>query len=412
MCFSFFRTASDRSKNGQLDEGILAIRRRLVRTPPSTGPYAAARTPRRAAPARFVSVREAAAPLPAERTRCPGAAKAAATRTAPRLHNRGSPATHRAGKVPHSEGVSSPTAIDAAQKHKIPHREGVEPLRRRRDATSMAVHTPPGAASTPSAPTGTTCARTRVPFASRIVLEYFNLSNVTTRLSCSSSELRYSDRALEHLAASVAPSPNVVVVSITPRVPLVRASEVNASRFALSSPLATPHVTSNVVVVVAPRPSPPVVSDTCASTLASRFESSCARSACSRVNRRRRRTSSATPSTSTASARVMDGLEIRARMNDGGRHKTSAMSTRPRSSVPRASSRSRVRRARWSSSSSRRANAANAANVARGERGIFNETAGDDASVSVDGTTRRASLLALTLAMTTTATSPRARAWP
>ena len=120
--------------------------------------------------------------------------------------------------------------------------------------------TPPGAASTPSAPTGTTCARTRVPFASRIVLEYFNLSNVTTRLSCSSSELRYSDRALEHLAVSVAPSPNVVVVSITPRVPLVRASEVNASRFALSSPLATPHVTSNVVVVVAPRPSPPVVS--------------------------------------------------------------------------------------------------------------------------------------------------------
>lgn len=99
-------------------------------------------------------------------------------------------------------------------------------------------------------------------------------------------------------------------------------------------------------------------------------------------------------------------------MNDGGRHTTSAMSTRPRSSVPRASSRSRVRRARWSSSSSRRANVANAANVARGERGIFNETAGDDASVSVDGTTRRASLLALTLAMTTPASVGVARASP
>ena len=101
-------------------------------------------------------------------------------------------------------------------------------------------------------------------------------------------------------------------------------------------------------------------------------------------------------------------MEIRARMNDGWRHTSPAMSTRPRSSVPRASSLSRVRRARWSSSSSRRANVAN---VARGRRVIFNDNAGDS-SVSVDGTTRRASLLALTLAMTTTASVDVARASP
>ena len=78
------------------------------------------------------------------------------------------------------------------------------------------------------------------------------------------------------------------------------------------------------------------------------------------------------------------------------------MSTRTRSSVPRVSSLSRARRARWSSSRS-----ANVSRVVDDD----DEDAGDS-SVSADGTTRRASLLALTLAMTTTASVGVARASP
>ena len=134
VCFSFFRTASDWSKNGP-HPGILAGPRRLVRTPPIKPPYAAARdcTPLAAAALVSQCAKVRCAPAPVQGSRAPGFRHLSCHHTHGSTSTQsGQPNAHRQAKFPIAR-VESPagrtTRIGQQSHH--PHSVSPTPSTRR-----------------------------------------------------------------------------------------------------------------------------------------------------------------------------------------------------------------------------------------------------------------------------------------